>query len=163
LSAGANTIKIEAVDRLGNKYTQSFTVFYTPPQIKQSYIVVLKVGSPSITVNGTSKKIDSQDSKPIIKNGRTLLPIRTLIESLGGTVEWNAKEQKVTITLNGHSVILFIGKTYAYVDGNKRALEVSPQIISGRTYIPLRFVSESLGMVVDYDSQLKTITIYYMP
>ncbi|MGC8576326.1 MAG: stalk domain-containing protein, partial [Caldisericum sp.] len=163
LSAGANTIKIEAVDRVGNKYTQSFTVFYTPPQIKQSYIVVLKVGSPSITVNGTSKKIDSQGSKPIIKNGRTLLPIRTLIESLGGTVEWNAKEQKVTITLNGHSMILWIGKTTALVDNSKASLDVAPQIINGRTYLPLRFISENLGASVNWDDQTQTITIYYRP
>ncbi|MGB9856412.1 MAG: stalk domain-containing protein, partial [Caldisericum exile] len=163
LSTGANTIKIEAVDRVGNKYTQSFTVFYTPPQIKQSYIVVLKVGSPSITVNGTSKKIDSQGSKPIIKNGRTLLPIRTLIESLGGTVEWNAKEQKVTITLNGHSMILWIGKTTALVDNSKASLDVAPQIINGRTYLPLRFISENLGASVNWDDQTQTITIYYRP
>ncbi|MGC8721513.1 MAG: stalk domain-containing protein [Caldisericaceae bacterium] len=163
LSSGANTITIEAVDKVGNKSTKSFTVSYVQPQPRQSYMVVLKIGDPTITVNGTSKKIDAQGSKPIIKNGRTLLPIRILIESLGGTVEWNAKEQKVTITLNGHSMILWIGKTTALVDGSKAPLDVAPQIINGRTYIPLRFVSEHLGASVNWDDKTQTITIYYWP
>jgi hypothetical protein len=126
-------------------------------------MVVLKVGNPTITVNGISKKIDAQGSKPIIKDGRTLLPIRTLIESLGGEVQWNEKEQKVTIELNGHSVVFWIGKTTALVDGYKTTLDVAPQIINGRTYIPLRFVSENLGATVDWDATTKTVTIYYWP
>jgi len=163
LSIGTNTITIEATDKVGNKSTKSFTVSYIQPQAKQSYIVILKVGSPEITINGISKKIDAQGSKPIIKNGRTLLPIRTLIESLGGQVLWDAKEQKVTITLNGHSIILWIGKTTALVDGSKTTLDVAPIIINGRTYLPLRFISENLGASVNWDDKTQTITIYYWP
>jgi len=163
LSPGTNTITIEATDNVGNKSTKSFTISYIQPQAKQSYIVILKVGDPNITVNGISQKIDAQGSKPIIKNGRTLLPIRTLIESIGGTVEWDAKEQKVTIILNGHSMVLWIGKTTALVDGSNTALDVAPTIITGRTYLPLRFISEHLGGSVDWDSTTQTITIYYWP
>jgi uncharacterized protein YegL len=163
LSPGANTVIIEATDNVGNKSTKSFTVSYIQPQAKQSYIVILKVGDPNITVNGISQKIDAQGSKPIIKNGRALLPIRTLIESLGGVVEWNSKEQKVTITLNGHSIVLWIGKNTALVDGSNTTLDVAPTIITGRTYLPLRFISENLGASVDWDNKTQTITIYYWP
>jgi GH25 family lysozyme M1 (1,4-beta-N-acetylmuramidase) len=163
LSPGANTVIIEATDNVGNKSTKSFTVSYIQPQAKQSYIVILKVGDPNITVNGISQKIDAQGSKPIIKNGRTLLPIRTLIESLGGQVLWDAKEQKVTITLNGHSIVLWIGKTTALVDGSKTTLDVAPTIITGRTYLPLRFISENLGASVNWDDKTQTVTIYYWP
>jgi hypothetical protein len=163
LSPGANTVIIEATDNVGNKSTKSFTVSYIQPQAKQSYIVILKVGDPNITVNGISQKIDAQGSKPIIKNGRTLLPIRTLIESLGGQVLWDAREQKVTITLNGHSIVLWIGKTTALVDGSKTTLDVAPIIINGRTYLPLRFISENLGASVNWDDKTQTITIYYWP
>jgi hypothetical protein len=163
LTQGANAITIEATDKLGNKGTTVINLSYAQPQAKQSYMVVLKVGSPSIEVNGTSKKIDTQGSKPIIQNGRTLLPIRTLIESLSGTVAWDAKEQKVTITLNGHSIVLWIGKTTALVDGSNATLDVAPLIINGRTYIPLRFVSEHLGGSVNWDATTQTITVYYWP
>ena len=163
LSQGANTITIEATDKLGNKATKTFTVSYIQPQVRPSYLVTLKINDPNITVNGILEKIDAQGSKPIIQNGRTLLPIRTLIESLGGTVEWNAKEQKVTITLNGHSMVLTIGRTTALVDGNKVSLDVAPTIINGRTYLPLRFISENLGASVNWDSTTQTVTIYYWP
>jgi hypothetical protein len=163
LSTGANTIIIEATDRAGNKSSKSYTISYVQPQARPSYMIILKIDDPNITVNGTSQKIDVQGSKPIIKNGRTLLPIRTLIESLGGEVLWYAKEQKVTITLNGHSIILWIGKTTALVDGSKTTLDVAPQIINGRTYIPLRFVSEHLGGSVNWDTTTQTVTVYYWP
>ncbi len=162
LSTGANTITIEATDNLENTTNTTYNVTYAPVSAT-SIIITLQIDNPEITVNGTSKKIDAQGSKPSIKDGRTLLPIRVLIESLGGTVEWNAKEQKVTISLNGHSTVLIIGKTDTLVDGSKTTLDVAPEIINDRTYIPLRFVSEHLGASVNWDSETQTITIYYWP
>lgn len=161
LNQGANAITVDALDRVGNRFTQTYTISYTQPQVRQSYMLVLTVGSPIITVNGLSKKIDAQGSTPVIKNSRTLLPIRTLIESLGGTVSWNSSEQKVTVNLHGHSMALWIGKTTALVDGSKVSLDVAPMILGGRTYLPLRFISEHLGASVDWDADSRTITIYY--
>ncbi len=162
LTGGVNIITVEATDNFENTTKKTYNVTYTPVSAT-SIIIVLQIDNPEITINGISKKIDAQGSKPIIKNGRTLLPIRVIIESLGGTVEWNAKEQKVTITLNGHSIILWIVKTTALVDRNKVTLDVAPQIINGRTYIPLRFVAENINASVQWDQSNKTVTIYYWP
>ncbi len=133
-----------------------------------STIVTLKIGSPFITVNGVKKRIDSQGSRPIIKNNRTLLPIRAVIESLGGTIQWNGKTREVTIELNGHSIVLKIGSSVALVDGIKTKIDpndgkVVPIIINGRTYLPLRFIAEHLGATVDWDAETKTVTLYYWP
>jgi len=160
LTPGVNTIQVKATDKIGNFTTKTYSVNYTPIT-STSTMITLKIGSPYITINGISKKIDAQGNKPIIKDGRTLLPIRTLIESLGGKTDWEAKERKVTITLNGHSIILWIGKTTALVDGNKVTLDVASQIINDRTYIPLRFVAENLNASVQWDQSAKTVTIYY--
>ncbi|MCW1306205.1 MAG: stalk domain-containing protein [Candidatus Parvarchaeota archaeon] len=163
LSQGVNTITLTAEDKLGNTSTKTITV-NAQSTTQRTRIITLQVNSPYLTIDfTTTKAIDSQGSKPIIKNGRTLIPIRTLIESLGGKVTWFDKEKKVLIELNGHSVTLFIGKTTALVDGSKATLDVAPEIINGRTYLPLRFISESLGMVVDWDAKTQTITIYYIP
>ena len=162
LRGGVNIITVEATDNLENTTKKTYNVTYTPVSAT-SIIIALQIDNPEITINGISKKIDAQGSKPIIKNGRTLLPIRVLIESLGGIVEWNAKEQKVTITLNGHSIILWIGKDIVLVNGSKVKLDVAPMIINGRTYLPLRFISENLGASVDWDEITKTVTIYYWP
>ena len=160
LRGGVNIITVEATDNFENTTKKTYNVTYTPVSAT-SIIIALQIDNPEITINGISKKIDAQGSKPIIKNGRTLLPIRVLIESLGGTVEWNAKEQKVTITLNGHSIILWIVKTTALVDGSKTTLDVASQIINGRTYLPLRFIAENLNALVQWDQSTKTVTIYY--
>ncbi len=134
----------------------------------QSVIINLKIGSPFISVNGVKKTIDAQGSRPIIKNNRTLLPIRVIIESLGGSIRWNGKTREVTIELNGHSIVLKIGNSVALVDGIKTKIDpkdskVVPIIVNGRTYLPLRFIAEHLGATVDWDGTTRTVTLYYWP
>jgi len=155
-------VKVDGVS-VGAISTYTFTNITSDHKIeaifeKNEIVIILQIGKTTFTVNGATQNLDSP---PIIKNGRTLLPIRTLIETLGGKVNWNATEQKVTITLNGHTVVLYINKTTAIVDGKNTTLDVAPTIINGRTYLPLRFISESLGLTVDWDPQTQTITIYY--
>ena len=155
----ASTESIFEFNNISGNHTINVTFSRLP--IASSIMIELKIDSPYIVINGTSMKIDAQGSKPMIKDGRTFLPIRKLIESLGGTVEWDASEQKVTILLNGHSIILYIGKANALVDGNAVTLDVAPFILNNRTYLPLRFVSENLGAVVEWNASNKTVTIYY--
>jgi len=167
LKGGTNTITVKAIDKVGNVYTRTFKVDYIPRKVS-STVLMLQIGSPYISVNGISKKIDTEGSKPIIQNNRTLLPVRTLIESLGGTIQWNPKTRQVSIELNGNSIILTIGKSTAVVNGIKTPIDpknprVTPEIINGRTYLPLRFIAENLGIVVNWDSATKTISLYYMP
>jgi lactocepin len=167
LKAGDNTIEITARDKAGNTRTETYEVKYAPRKAT-SIMVTLRIDSPYINVNGISKAIDSEGSRPVIKNGRTLLPVRVLIESLGGSVSWNADTRQVGIELNGHSILLTIDSNCALVDGIKTKidpsnLEVVPVIINGRTYLPVRFIAENLGAMVDWDPATETVTIYYMP
>ena len=121
----------------------------------------------SQVASGSIKNLDIiLKAKGSVQNDRTLLPIRVLIESLGGTVEWDNTQRKVTITLGYNTIELFIGKPIAKVNGVNTPIDstnskVVPQIINGRTYLPLRFISENLGASVDWDSTTQTITIYY--
>ena len=133
-----------------------------------SKIITLQIKNPDITINGISKPIDKQGSKPIIKNNRTLLPVRALIESLGGQISWNAKTREVTINHNGNTIVLTIDKNTAIVNGIKTPIDpnnskVTPIIINGRTYLPLRFIAEHLNATVDWDGTTQTVTIYYFP
>ena len=167
LKGGKNTITVTAEDFAGNTFTKSFTIEYVPKKVT-SVMVTLQIGSPYISVNGIAKKIDSQGSKPVIMNNRTLLPVRVLIESLGGTVSWNATTREVTINLNGNTIVLTIGKNTALVNGIKTKIDpknpkVVPIIINGRTYLPLRFIAENLGCMIDWNAATKTISVYYMP
>ncbi len=105
---------------------------------------------------------------PIIQNSRTLLPIRALIETLGGTVGWDPVARKATIALTGTTLQLWIGKPTATVNGRSVQIDaadkrVVPVITAGRTLLPLRFVAESLGLDIAWDGVLHSITLNYAP
>ena len=126
-------------------------------------VIVLQVGNSAFAVNGETRYLDSP---PIVKNGRTLVPIRAIIEALGGTVQWNPNEKRVDIILGNNHLILQIGNPNAYVNGVQKFIDASnikvyPEIINGRTMLPLRFVAENLGCDVQWDGTTKTITITY--
>jgi len=130
---------------------------------KNEIVIVLQVGQTTFTVNGTPNTLDSP---PIIKNGRTLLPIRPIVEALGGSVSWDPIERKVTVTLGSTTIELWIGKNTARVNGTDTPIDptnskVVPEIINGRTMLPLRFVTENLGCELQWDPNTKTITITY--
>lgn len=129
-------------------------------------IVTLQINNPKMKVNGTEKAIDEQGTKPIIKNNRTLVPIRAIIESLGGTIAWDATAKKVTLVLGSTTMQLWIGSSTAKVNGkdipiDKDDPKVVPEIINSRTMIPLRFVAENLGCDVLWESNTQTVTIKY--
>jgi beta-lactamase superfamily II metal-dependent hydrolase len=128
-----------------------------------SYTIILQIGQTKFTVNGNSRTLDSP---PIIKNSRTLLPIRAIIESLNGGVGWDPNEGKVIVTLGSTNLELWIGKNTAKVNGANTPIDLSdskvvPEIINSRTMLPLRFVTENLGCSVDWNATTKTITIKY--
>ena len=140
-------------------------VFEKIPTQPEQTIIVLQIGKSAFTVNGSEKTLDSP---PILKNGRTLLPIRAIIESLGGTVEWDNTQRKVKITLKDKTIELWIGKNTAKVNGADVIIDSSnskvvPEIINGRTMLPLRFVAENIGAEVNWDGDTKTVTITYKP
>jgi predicted secreted protein len=123
--------------------------------------IVFSIGNSVFTVNGVK---NSFDTPPIIKNGRTLLPIRPLIESLNGFVSWSPSERKVTVNFGDKNIELWIGKPQARVNGAEVPIDasnpkVAPEIINGRTMLPIRFIGESLGFNVNWDENSKTVTI----
>lgn len=96
------------------RYTlPDFTVTVGPvPQT----IITLQVGSSRMTVNGTIKAIDVQGTKPLIINGTTMVPLRAIVESLGGSVGWDAAIRRLDIQVGSYVVTIWIGKTTATVD-----------------------------------------------
>ena len=121
-----------------------------------SHTLVLTIGSSVMSVDG---KRATLDSPPIIREGRTLLPIRAVIEALGGSVAWDAVQRKATVTLGTHTVEVWIGSRQARVDGVNVALDVAAIIVNSRTLLPLRFVAENLGCTVTWDPVGRTVTI----
>ncbi|QHI72912.1 copper amine oxidase N-terminal domain-containing protein [Aminipila terrae] len=98
-------------------------------------------------------------SDPIIKNGTTLVPMRQIFEALGAKVEWVPESKQVKANLNSTTIILTIGSNTAQVSGSNVKLSACPEIINGNTYVPPRFIAESLGAKVEWDNQTKTVVI----
>lgn len=99
------------------------------------------------------------DVSPVVENGRTLVPLRVIFESLGAKVNWDGEANTVTAVKGNVTLKLKIGDNLAYKNGSQVRLDVPPKIIKNRTLVPLRFVSEALGAYVHWDSGTQTVTI----
>ncbi len=110
----------------------------------------------TLKINGTPLFFDVP---PVIINDRTLVPSRGLFEQLGATVEWKNNTRQVVITLEETEVILTIDAAAAKVNGEVVMMDMPAKIINDRTMIPVRFVSEHLGMKVGWDGTTKTVTV----
>ncbi len=99
------------------------------------------------------------DSDPIIENDTTLVGFRAILESLGATVAWNEATQTVTAVKDDTTIVLTIGSDTAYVNDEAYTLLAAPVIIENSTMIPVRFISEQLGMKVSWDGETKLITV----
>ena len=123
---------------------------------KENNEIILTIGSRKISVFGREIK---NDVAPKIVNDRTMLPIRIVAESLGGTVTWNGELQRVTIQKGADVILITIGADTAYVNGTAVKLDAAAFVENGRTYLPLRFISETLGAQVVWNEAEKTVTI----
>ena len=130
---------------------------------KGKTVVKMVIDHKGMLVNG---RFVQTDVAPVIKNSRTLVPIRFVTEAIGANVSWDGKLRKVTIELNGNVVELFIGKNTAYVNGSPRQIDpnnskVVPVILHNRTFVPIRFIMEAFGAKVGWDPNTRTVTIEY--
>ncbi len=141
-----------------NHLTKFAVISTTVEEVPDVNVVKLTIGQPAASVNGTPYSLDV---KPYIdtKAGRTLVPIRFISEALGADVEWIPDVRQVKITDAGKTLILTIGTRNVLVDGTQSTIDCAPEIVSERTFLPLRFVSENLGAQENYEDQTKEITI----
>lgn len=109
------------------------------------------------------KKNVHYDEQPLLINGRTMVPIRKTMEALGSTVQWDQKTQKTIIQKNQHMIILKNGSKTSYQNGIKMDLDAPAFIKNGRTYVPLRFLSEAFQYHVDWNGKTQTINIKTPP
>lgn len=99
------------------------------------------------------------DVKPFNTNGRIMVPLRAIFEAIGATVIWDPVDRTVTGVKGNKEVFLKIDNTLAKINGNEVQLDVPATIKDSRTFVPLRFVSESLEMDVLWEDSTKTVYI----
>lgn len=138
------------------------------PASAETKTIILKIGNPKMTVNGQQREIDpGRATKPLIVNGRTLVPIRTIVEAMGGSIAWDAKLQEIVMAANNKNIRMHLNNLYAQTRANAATIwtdikmDVPPKSINGRTMVPLRVVSEQLGAKINWNATTKTITITF--
>ena len=111
-------------------------------------IITLQIDNPTMYVNGQATEIDpGRGTVPVVVNDRTLLPIRTVVEAVRGTVEWNEEASETTLIYGNDVIRLTIDSTTAYLNDEVQELDVAPIVMNDRTMLPIRFVAE--GSIFD--------------
>ncbi|MBA4365762.1 MAG: hypothetical protein C0398_07200 [Coprothermobacter sp.] len=126
--------------------------------------IVLRVGDPIMQVDAVRTFIDSTGAVPVIIQERTMLPVRAIVEALGGTVSWDAARRAVGVVLGTKTLELMIAKSFATVNGIPVAIDpanalVVPVIVKRRTMLPVRFVGEQLGATVGWAPATQVVTL----
>ncbi len=104
-------------------------------------------GKINVYLNGEKVELDQE---PVILEGRTLVPVRAVVEAMGGAAEWDDEAKTATLRFEEHEIKLTAGSTTASLDGEIKTLDKAPEIIGERMLIPIRFVAEGFGFGVDW-------------
>jgi len=138
-------------------FIQADKTLYAIWESEHSTVITLTIGSTRAQVNSNTA---FNDVAPIIKNDRTMLPARFVAENLGAKVEWIDTERAVKITgIKGELIMIYIGSNIAKVNGVPYTLDSPAFIQNDRTYVPVRFICESLGASVEWNANTRQVTI----
>ena len=119
-------------------------------------LIKMKINDVNYSINGESKKMDA---KPFIKNDRTLVPLRFIVEAIGGEVNWDNDNRLVTVNSKGKTIELPIDSKTIKIDGQDVSIDQAAIIKGDRTFVPIRFIAENLDMVVNYINDTREIEI----
>lgn len=121
------------------------------------HVIILQLDNTNASVNGESVKLDVA---PFLKDGRTLVPLRFVTEALGANLEWNGKEESITLRRGTDKMKLVLNSSEALVNGKTVFLDVPAINHKGRTMVPIRFVIENFDLEIEFDDKTRTITIF---
>jgi len=103
-----------------------------------------------VQINGVPVQFTA--AQPTIVNGRTLVPLRDISESLGASVGWNDVSREISLSREGASIVMIVDSSNATINGNATSLYLPPAIIGASTFVPLRDISTLFGYEVSWDS-----------
>ena len=113
----------------------------------------------SVHVELNGEEIYFPDVQPCLIQDRTMVPMRAIFEALGAGVYWEETGQTIFSMRGNTTVILQIDNPQMFVNNNTVILDVPPVLLDDRTMVPLRAVSESFGLIVDWDDATQTVYI----
>lgn len=120
---------------------------------------VALAGQVKIVVNGDILSVNGE-----VVDGRTLVPIREIAEALNAEVSWNSANHEIRLTKTDSNnnivkVVMQIGSNIITTNGKADNLYIPPQVVNGKTMVPVRAVSQCFGSETSWDNSSKTVSV----
>ncbi|WP_063567837.1 CotH kinase family protein [Paenibacillus sp. O199] len=160
-SMAAGSLTTFALNRLANLQEQLGREVTPLPETSEDTGTDNGTGTTdkAITVTLDGKAITFPDQDPLEQSGRVMVPVNAILEALGAEVTWDKTAKTVTAVLNDQTLVLQIGSSTATVNGETLEIDAPAIIKNSRTLVPVRFISEGLGLTVDWNQTAAQVTL----
>lgn len=138
--------------------TLMFFALSTQPQFAQVQLEVnININGSSIIMEGDS---EGELLNALVVDGRTMAPIRPIFDKFNLELNWNSSDSSITTTTpDGKTIWMQVGNKTAKLDGVAYAMDVSPQIISDKTYVPVKYLFDFLGVEYEWDGDNSVVVV----
>ncbi len=120
--------------------------------------ISMKIGS-NAAISDAGQTVLS--ASPVLLDGTTMVPVRDVVELMGGTVEWTAETKRIFIVCKYQKISMTLGSKICFVNGTPKPLSKAPQLIGSSTMIPLRNLVDNLKCLLKWVDTSQNIFIYY--
>lgn len=148
-----------------NRRTPSGAKLGSAERPPEAVTAVLGIGYNKMCVNDTVTQVDAQNAEvyPIAANNRTLVPVSRIVDAFGGVSTWDSKTNNTTYTLGNRKVTHVIGSRDVVIQSGsqrqKKTMEAPSMAMNNRTYVPVRYVLEGLGLWVGYEPTYQLVVV----
>lgn len=122
-------------------------------------VVRLWMGRDYMEVNGVQTQLEAAPF--VTAGGRSFVPLRVLGEAVGAEFKWDNANKRVTYLMDGHQLALRVGSPYIVADGVTGTIDAPPQLVNDRVFVPIRVVSENLGLAVSWHNADKCAVVTF--
>ncbi|OZB93601.1 CotH kinase family protein [Paenibacillus sp. XY044] len=160
-SMAAGSLTTFALNRLANLQEQLGREVTPLPETSENTSTDTSSGTTDKTISVTldGRTIAFPDQDPLQESGRVMVPVNAILEALGAEVTWDKTAKTVTAVLNDRKFVLKIGSSTATVNGTPLEIDAPAIIKSSRTLVPVRFISEGLGLTVDWNQSAAQVRL----
>lgn len=152
---------VEWIDEYAFSSCKKLTLYGRYGSYAHSYAEYMEMPfSTEVYVKCNNERVYFDTAVPIIRDDRTYLPLRSLMELMGFTVEWDAETGNVTCTRDDRTAI--ITPSGEITVDNVTSPDLAPPInVNGSNLVPARVIAEAVDAFVNWDNSARTVEIYY--
>lgn len=110
-----------------------------------------------VRVNG--QLVEFSGAQPHMMGDQVIVPIRSVIEAAGGSVDWNPTDKTVTAQKGTVQLEIQVTSEVAKVNGSERIIGGPIHIMDGWTMVPARFIADSLGASIEFDGYNEEVAL----